>query len=180
MTRLTSLTAPLIILALAGLTACASGPKRGGGGGQGGGNQIAAVSTHPVGLYFVGLDANDDGLTSRAELDAGIKADFAKFGRNPSATQFRGWTVKSFGSSSAMPTFLSFDSNLNGVVTESEFETRLVGEFNRLDKNDDGNIARSELIFNVQQRQRGSRTDGERGGEGRPQGGGQGGGRPPR
>lgn len=176
MTRLTSLYTPLVILALAGLTACASGPKRGGGSGQGGNNQIAAVSTHPVGLYFVGLDANDDGLTSRTELDAGIKADFAKFGRNPSATQFQGWTVKAFGSSSAMPTFLSFDSNMNGVVTESEFETRLIGEFNRLDKNGDGNIARSELIFNVQQRQRGSQTNGERGGEGRPQGGG----RPPR
>lgn len=176
MTRLTSLSTPFIILALAGLTACASGPKRGGGSGQGGSNQITAVSTHPVGLYFVGLDANDDGLTSRAELDAGLKTDFAKFGRNPSATQFRSWTIEAFGSSAAMPTFLSFDSNMNGVVTETEFETRLISEFNRLDKNGDGNIARSELIFNVQQRQRGSRADGGREGEGRPQGGG----RPPR
>lgn len=174
MTRLTSLTTPTMIVALACLTACASGPKRGGP--QGGGAQISAVSTHPVGLYFVGHDTNDDGLTSRAELDAGIKKDWAKFDRNPSAAQFQGWTVAAFGSSSAMPTFLSFDTNMNGVVTESEFETRLVGEFNRLDKNGDGSIARSELIFNVQQRRGNARSEGERGGEGKPRGGD----RPPR
>ena len=155
MTRPTLFALPIFILAAAGLTACASSPKPSG-------NQIAAVSTHPVGLYFVGLDANDDGLTSLAELDAGIKADFAKFGGNPSATQFQGWTTDAFGSSAAMPTFLSFDSNLDGVVSAAEFKTRLVGEFNRLDKNGDGNIARSELIFNVQQRQRGPRADLER------------------
>lgn len=147
MTRPTSLALPIFILALAGLTACASKPKPSG-------NQIAAVSTHPVGLYFVGLDANDDGLTSLAELNVGIEADFAKFGGNPSATQFQGWTTDAFGSSAAMPTFLSFDSNLDGVVSATEFKTRLVGEFNRLDKNSDSKIARSELIFNIQQRQR--------------------------
>lgn len=164
MTRLTLLTTPTMIIALSCVTACASGPKRG----QGGSNQITAVSTHPVGLYFVGHDANDDGVTSRAELDAGIKKDWAKFDRNPSATQFQSWTTKAFGSSSAMPTFLSFDTNMNGVITQSEFETRLVEEFNRLDKNGDGNIARSELIFNVRQRGSESRSQGERGGEGRP------------
>lgn len=174
MTRLPLFTTPTMIAALVCLTACASGPKRGSS--QGGGAQISAVSTHPVGLYFVGHDTNDDGLTSRAELDAGIAKDWKKFDRNPSATQFQSWTTKAFGSSAAMPTFLSFDSNMNGVVTKSEFETRLVGEFNRLDKNGDGNIARSELIFNVQQRRGNERSETERGsGEGRQQGG-----RPPR
>ncbi|MGJ8559213.1 MAG: EF-hand domain-containing protein [Litorimonas sp.] len=173
MTRLTLLTTPVMIIALSFVTACASGPKRG----QGESNQIAAVSTHPVGLYFVGHDANDDGVTSRAELDAGIKKDWAKFDRNPSAAQFQNWTTKAFGSSSAMPTFLSFDSNMNGVITQSEFETRLVGEFNRLDKNGDGRIARSELIFNVRQRGSEARSQGERGGEDRPS---RGEGRPPR
>jgi Ca2+-binding EF-hand superfamily protein len=162
MTRPTSLALPIFILALAGLTACASAPTPRG-------SQITAVSTHPVGLYFVGLDANDDGLTSRTELNAGIKTDFARFGGNPSATQFQGWTTDAFGSSAAMPTFLSFDSNLDGVVTAAEFDTRLVSEFNRLDKNGDGNIARSELIFNVQQRQRGPRNDRERDNEDRLQ-----------
>lgn len=175
MARLSLLTTPAIIIVMTGLAACASGPKRGGS--QGGSSQISAVSTHPVGLYFVGHDENDDGVTSRAELDAGIKKDWAKFDRNPSATQFQSWTTKVFGSSSAMPTFLSFDSNMNGVITESEFETRLVGEFNRLDKNGDGKIERSELIFNVRQRSTEERSQRERGGEGRPS---RGEGRPPR
>jgi hypothetical protein len=139
MMRLTLFKTSAIIIGLSCVTACASGPKRG----QGGSSQITAVSTHPVGLYFVGHDTNDDGYTSRAELDAGIKKDWAKFDRNPSAAQFQSWTTMAFGSSSAMPTFLSFDTNMNGVITSSEFETRLIGEFNRLDKNGDGRIARS-------------------------------------
>jgi len=178
MTRLNSLTTPAMIIALACLTACASGPKRGGAQGQGDA-QFSGVSAHPVGLYLVGHDADGDGLVSRAELDEGIMKDWAQFDRNPSATQFQTWSLRALGSTSAMPTFLSFDTNLNGSVTRSEFETRLVSEFNRLDRNGDGRLARSELVFNIESRRRddsGSRGQGNRGGEDRPSGGG----RPPR
>jgi hypothetical protein len=177
MIRLNSLTTLAMIIALAGLTACASGPKRGGP--QSGGTQFSGVTAHPVGLYFVGHDTDGDGVTSRAELGIGVKKDWAQFGRNPSATQFQSWSIKALGSSSATPTFLSFDTNLNGSVTQSEFETRLVSEFNRLDRNDDGRLARSELIFNIEARRgngNGPRGQGGRGSEGRPSGGG----RPPR
>lgn len=158
MPRLTLYTQMIAITALVGLTACASGPKRGGAQGQGGSPQTTAVSTHPIGLYFVEHDANQDRSTSREELDAGLKKDWATFDRNPSAALFQNWTREAFGSSSAMPTFLSFDSNLNGVVSQSEFETRLISEFNRLDRNGDGAIARSELIFNIRQRDRRSQS----------------------
>ncbi|GHA97721.1 hypothetical protein GCM10009069_20820 [Algimonas arctica] len=177
MARLTFLTTPAILIALCSLTACASGPKRGGGPqGGGGGGQSSGVFAHPVGLYFVGHDTDNNRVTTLTELDAGIKMDWAKFGRNPSATQFQSWSLNALGSGSAMPTFLSFDTNMNGVITESEFETRLIGEFNRLDKNGDGKLMRSELIFNVQQRNTEDRS------QSKPSGGkkGQGGGRPPR
>lgn len=146
-----------IILALAGLTACAGGPKKGGPY-SGQNNQFTGVTAHPVGLYFVGLDRDGDGVTNRGELAAGIKNDWKMFDGNPSAAKFQTWTTKALGSSGALPSFLSFDTNLDGVVTISEFETRLTGEFNRLDRNSDERLSRDELVFTVESRRREDRS----------------------
>ena len=174
MTCLKTLKAGSFFLAMTSLAACAGGPKPGEPN-AGVGGEFTGVSAHPIGLYFVGLDRNQDKVTTRAELAAGIKTDWAKFDSNQSAASFQNWTVKAFGSRTALPSFLSFDSNLDGIVSKDEFETRLTEEFSRLDRDGDGQIVRSELVFTVQARQRGGRGSDQRGGEDSQRGG-----RPPR
>lgn len=132
----------------------------------------------PIAVVFAGMDSNNDKTVSRAELQVGTTAEWATFDRNPSAAYFAQWSLKNLGSTDAMPTFMSFDKDFNGVVTEREFSEQLETSFERLDKNNDGRLERSEMLvaFNAREGQH-SRQGGEQGGK---KGGRGGGGRPPR
>jgi len=135
----------------------------------------------PSAVLFTAMDSNQDKRVSRAEMQAGVKAEWEKFGSNPSAIQFSKWSLETLGSTDAFPTFMSFDKDFNGVIYESEFMSGLERTFTRLDKNGDDIIERSEMIiaFNAQEGQR--RQRGGQGGERGQRGGGEGGGgRPPR
>lgn len=119
----------------------------------------------PIAVVFASMDTNDDKIVSRTEVQSGIKAEWAAFDRSPSAAYFAEWSLKNLGSTDAMPTFLSFDRDFNGVITQTEFSGQLESNFNRMDKNSDGRLERSEMLiaFNAQQGQR-SRQGGEKGG----------------
>ena len=173
------------------LTACASKPDRKGpqADRQSKGNVKSTRHTgtfvKPVGLLFTGMDANGDAVVSQSELDAGIASEWASFDRKPSLIAFSQWSVKKLGSTDAYPTFMMFDRDLNNVISEDEFSNKLDSEFTSLDKNNDGQVDRSEMLvaFQAQQgRQGGQGSRGQGGGQGgRGQGGGQGnrgGGRP--
>ena len=155
-------------------------------------SRSSGVFVQPVALLFADMDGNPDKVTSKAEMLAGVKEEWSRFERNPSATALASWSSKTLGSTDANPTFLSFDRDFNGVITEAEFTSRIDALFARFDKNVDGAVDRSELVTifaapigrgqNRGQRggdagQRGQRGQGGRGGRG---GGGGGGGRPTR
>ncbi len=126
------------------------------------------------------MDANGDMIISAEELDIGTNKQWSSFDRNPSAAYFTDWSEKSLGSTDAFPTFLSFDGDLNGVVTELEFSDRLRQEFATMDKNKDGQVTRSEMLVTFEA-PRGRQRGGEQSGRGRGGGEGErGGGRPPR
>ena len=172
--------------ALTVLAACASSPERRGPSPdqQDRGPAVrSGVFVKPVGLLFANMDTNRDTVVTGAELAAGAKTEWSHFNGNPSATGFMTWSQKSLGSTDAFPTFMSFDGDLNGVVTEIEFTDRLRQEFTSMDKNKDGQVTRSEMLVTFdapRSRERGGeRQQGGRGGRG---GGGEGGrgGRPPR
>ena len=74
-----------------------------------------------------------------------------------------------------MPTFMSFDRDFNGVVSENEFASQLERDFDRLDKNRDDRLERSEMLVAFKA-QEGRKSD--RGGQGERKQRGQGG-RPP-
>lgn len=132
----------------------------------------------PVGLFLSSLDKDSDKRVSRAELDAGITAEWAQFDRSVSAIGLSQWSIDTLGSTDAMPTFLSFDRDFNGVVSEDEFTKKMTAEFTRLDQDKDGFVSRSEMIISFaapEGRAQSSRQDKKGQGGGREQGG-----RPPR
>lgn len=134
----------------------------------------------PAALLLSDMDMNQDRVTTRVEMQSGIQSEWESFERNPSATTFANWSRQSLGSIDANPTFMSFDRDFNGVISEDEFTTEIETLFARLDKNSDDKVDRSEMVIAFQapagraQRRGNSQQGGQRGQ------GGRGGGRPPR
>lgn len=174
----------LAIMAVASLTlsACATKSDRRGppadGERRGGQARQSGTFMQPIAVLLADMDTNKDKMTTLEELHAGAEIEWSKFNRNPSAAYFAQWSMTNLGSTDAMPSFMSFDRDFNGVITEAEFNKRLEGEFKALDKNADGKVERSELIvaFAAPQGERSRNTEQQGRGGGR----GQGGGRPPR
>ena len=162
------------------LSACASKPeRRGPPTDQQRGERPARASgtfLQPIAVVFAGMDANGDKVISRAEMQSGVTTEWSRFRQKPSAAYFSEWSLKSLGSIEAMPTFLSVDKDFNGVITDSEFTQQFERAFDRMDKDNDGRLERSEMIiaFNAPEGQRAGRGggDGERGGRGGRGGGG--------
>lgn len=188
-----ALIAALLASSLA-LTACATkqdrrgppqdGQQRGGDGQRPG--KSSGTFMAPIGALFISMDANGDKRTSAAEMRAGTQSEWAGFSQNPSAISFSDWSFDALGSTDAMPTFMSFDRDFSGVISETEFADQIERDFNRMDKDKDGHVTRSEMLiaFAGPRGETSGRSEkggrGERGGRGGGQGGGQGGGRPQR
>ncbi len=156
------------LLALA-LTACASGPEKGPrrGGERGGGDAgFEGYAAQPVTLLFAGMDQNQDLRIEGEELLAGINREWIRLSSAPSigALEFGRWAESALGSADALPSFISFDRDLNGRLTELEFDDRLRAEFADLDKNKDGVLERTELVFRVTRPSRGEQG-GQQGGQ---------------
>jgi len=184
---LSSLPLSIFALTLSALTlsACATKDERRGpppdrGSSERPAKRKSGTFLQPIAVVFASMDANGDKAISRAELQSGSAAEWAGFDRNPSAAYFAQWSLKNLGSTDAMPTFMSFDRDFNGVITQAEFLGQFESYFERMDKNGDGRLDRSEMLiaFDAPQGQR-QRQGGERSG-GKGGRGGQGGGRPPR
>lgn len=178
---------------LLSLSACSSTPDRRGPPpdqqARGGGQQVSGVFVKPIALLFVAMDSNQDGAVLGNELADGINTEWSRL-KSLSGTSglsgayFSEWSKTSLGSTDAFPTFMSFDGDLNGVVTELEFSDRMRQEFSNLDKNKNGKVTRDEMLIVIEAprgRQDGRRSGGQEGrGGGRGGGGERGGGRPPR
>ncbi len=158
-----------------GLSACASKPEAKAPSRQGIKKQARSSGTflHPIAALMIDMDINKDKVVDRSELTAGIQSEWAEFDSKPGAIRFSQWSKTALGSTDALPNFMSFDRDFNGTITDSEFSTQLEAEFNRLDKNADGRLERSEMLVSFQA-QRGQANGNS--GQGRPQNGQRGGG----
>lgn len=167
----------LILLTAILVGACANSsdrrPPRGGdrGGGQAGFEGYAAK---PVSLLFASMDQNQDAAIDGQDLLTGIDLEWDRLSsRQPvGALEFGEWSAAALGSAEALPSFIAFDRDLNGRLSELEFDDRMRAEFAELDKNNDGRLDRSEMIFRVTR----ARSQQQEGQQGR---GGQEGRRPP-
>jgi len=145
--------------------------------------QSSGVFVKPIGLLFTAMDSNGDTKTSKEELTAGIAAEWARLEGRSSAAYFMDWSNAALGSTDAFPTFMSFDHDLNGIVTELEFSDRLKQEFASMDKNKDGQVSRDEMLISFEAPRGRQAGGGEQGGRGEGRGGrggGRGGDRPTR
>ena len=133
----------------------------------------------PVGVLFAAMDRDADQVVSFDEAKAGIDIQWASIeagsDRRVTAHEIADWAENSLGSSSALPNHMSFDFDLDGDVTETEFKERMRYEFGMLDKNGDRHITRDELLFELPNRRgRGGEGRGMRGGGGGDEGRGEG------
>ncbi|MEM9178193.1 MAG: signal transduction protein [Pseudomonadota bacterium] len=156
------------------ISACANGPdRRPPRGGDRGGEQSSfeGYAAKPVTLLFVSMDQNNDARISSDELLRGIDREWDLLtSRHPiGALEYGEWSAATLGSSDALPSFISFDRDLDGSLSELEFGDRLRAEFADLDKNSDGLLDRSELIFRISRpaRQQQGGQQGRGGQEGR-------------
>jgi Ca2+-binding EF-hand superfamily protein len=99
-------------------------------------------------LELVRFDVNNDGIISRAELDEGLRRDYAVIDRNGdgrlstqevSAENDRRWLADG---PAATPLF---DWNQDGTVDFAEFTNSTGGLFDQVDANHDGAVSRAEL-----------------------------------
>ena len=164
----------ILIVASLSLSACATKPDRGGTPPKerqsNGPDRASGTFLFPISGLFIGMDTNGDRATSFAEIDQGIKSEWATFDRSPSAINFRKWSMENLGSTDASPSFIAFDHDFNGIISKAEFRSQIETEFEKLDRNSDGRLERSEMIvaYAAPQGER-SRPSGE---QGRPERGG--------
>lgn len=132
-------------------------------------------------LLFVQFDADKDYTTSRAEAEAGARAEWARAaGGSDKLTpiQFDTWAEKVLGGPNLGPYRLAFDSNVNNEITQTEFVNSVLAKFEFWDKDKNGVVTRQEMVERLPEMRRGPEGgQGGPGGEGGPPRSGQ---RPPR
>jgi hypothetical protein len=146
------LAAPALAATLAlSLAACAGGPPRGAAGGAGdltGAAYRQSVFLSGAALLFVQFDRDGDYVTTRAEIEAGATAEWAK-ASNGAATltpiAFETWAAKALGGPNLGPYRLAFDTNVNNEITQGEFSAAILAKFDFWDKDRDGRLARAEM-----------------------------------
>ncbi|WP_293611459.1 hypothetical protein [Ponticaulis sp.] len=156
------------------------GPPPGGAGAMRMNDMPTGFVARPVALLLTSMDRDGDALVSSEEFEAGLSASWDALNMNQTdrvgALVFAQWAEITLGSSDALPSRLSFDTNLDGIIDPTEFRSGLEREFEQLDANHDGILTRSELVIRLPERQ--FQQGGQGGGGSRGPGGG-GGDRPP-
>lgn len=150
----------LLLVGTSFVTGCASrGPGGQGRGGPPGGGMNGRMDmpggfvARPITLLFTSMDASNDGILDVGELSAGVATEWSRLvgdGSNSiGAILIADWASEALGSPDALPNRLSFDTDLNSQVSEAEFRIGIEREFNTLDKDKNGLLTRSEMVFEL-------------------------------
>ncbi|ACT57809.1 EF-hand domain-containing protein [Hirschia baltica] len=157
---------------------CASNkpPERGGGRGgpQQGNLSMMGYVAQPISLLFVSMDKDQDGMTSIVEMNDFTTTQWANIGleagRELRSFGYQTWAITHLGSAEAMPSFIGFDTDLSGSISQLEFETCLRRNFDLLDKDKNGLLSRAELIVRMPSMQDRGNGQGRSGGKGEERG----------
>jgi Ca2+-binding EF-hand superfamily protein len=114
------------------------------------GQPPATFVVEPVGMAIAGFDADGDGRTSRAELDAGVRRSFAAIDSGKAGTigyiAFADWAERWLGDRNALPSPFEVDSDGDNRITLAELQATFARIFARLDVDKDGVVTRKELL----------------------------------
>jgi len=97
---------------------------------------------------LLSYDANKDGTITRAEMEAGLRADFAKLDTDHSGTltadEVRAENARRYQADGPQYSPI-LDWNQDGVIEFGEFASTTRSLFEELDANQDGELSPSEL-----------------------------------
>ena len=114
------------------------------------GQPPATFVVEPVGMAIAGFDADGDGRTSRAELDAGVRRSFASVDTGNRGAigyiAFADWAERWLGDRNALPSPFEVDSDGDDRITLGELQATFARIVARLDVDKDGSLARKELL----------------------------------
>ena len=110
----------------------------------------ATMVVEPVAMLLATFDADGDGRTTRAELDAGVKRTFAAIDTAASGKLgyigYSDWAERWLGDRNALPSPFEVDGDGDNQITVAELDAQLRRTFDRLDRNKDGVLTRTELL----------------------------------
>ena len=166
---------PVITLLSFSLVAgCASEPpRRGPGDRPSGGERLSGYIAQPIGLLLAGFDDNTDHSVSLKELKSGAETEWQILSHGQAragAVDYSRWASSALGTDTALPARVSFDADLDGVITREEFISGMIAEFRKLDFNQDQQLTRKELLKKLPDQGFGDRGSGSgSGGRQKPQ-----------
>lgn len=111
--------------------------------------QAPTIVAEPVAVAIAGFDADQDGVVTRAELNAGAARSFASVAKGAADIGYIGyadWAVRWLGDANALPSPFEVDGDRNNRITAAELGAALTRDFDRFDKDRDGRLTRAELL----------------------------------
>jgi len=110
----------------------------------------ATIMAEPVALMIAACDADGDALVTRAELHACVAHSFASIDTAKSGAigyiAFADWAERWLGDRTALPSPFETDTDGDNKITLAELQAKLDRIFDRLDRDKDGALKRSELL----------------------------------
>lgn len=110
----------------------------------------ATMVVEPVAMMLASFDADGDGRTSRAEMLAGAKRSFDAIDTAHAGSLgyigFADWAERWLGDRNALPSPFEVDRDGDNRITLAELDQQLSHEFDRLDRDHDGQLTRAELL----------------------------------
>ncbi len=101
-------------------------------------------------MALAGFDADGDGRTTRAEMEAGVRRSFAAIdtgnGGSLGYLGFADWAERWLGDRSALPSPFEVDADGDNRITPAELQAAFARVFARLDVDKDGSLSRKELL----------------------------------
>jgi hypothetical protein len=113
------------------------------------GQPPATMVVEPVAMAIAGWDADGDGRTTRAELEAGVRRSFAATAGGGDAIGYIGysdWAQRWLGDRNALPSPFEVDADADNRITAAELQAAMARVFARLDRDGDGALVRAELL----------------------------------
>lgn len=142
----------LLALLLAGLASLQdAGPEvRVTGPGRPNGQTPATLVVEPAAMFIVACDADGDGRTSRAELNACIARSFAAIDAGSTGTlgyiAYGDWQRRWLGDQGALPSPFEVDRNGDNRITLDELQAQFSKLFSRYDRDGDSAVTRAEAL----------------------------------